>query len=49
MLIVMGLPGVGKSSILKGALEGRDVKVINYGDIAISVAKRKRLLLIVMH
>lgn len=41
MLIVMGLPGVGKSSILKGALEGRDIKFINYGDIATEVAKKK--------
>jgi adenylate kinase len=43
MLVVMGLPGVGKSSILKGALEGRDIKVINYGDVAIDVAKRRKL------
>jgi len=43
MLIVMGLPGVGKSSILRGALEGRNIKVINYGDVAIDVAKSKKL------
>jgi len=43
MLIVMGLPGVGKSSILKGALEGRNVQVVNYGDLAIDVAKKKKI------
>ncbi|VVB73191.1 Adenylate kinase [uncultured archaeon] len=43
MLVVMGLPGVGKSSVLKGALEGRDIKVINYGDVAIEVAKKRKM------
>lgn len=39
MIIVMGLPGAGKSTVLKGIGEG--VKQINYGTLMFAIAKEK--------
>ena len=42
MLIVMGLPGVGKSSVLKSMKERHpSVELINYGDLLFSAAKKQ--------
>ncbi len=42
MYIVMGLPGAGKSTILKHFLEKHpEVEVVNYGDIMFSLAKER--------
>jgi len=43
-LIVMGLPGVGKTSVLKEAMRKikSKVTIINYGDIVAEIAKRNR-------
>ncbi len=38
----MGLPGVGKSTILKSLIERNpNIKVVNYGDLVLSSAKEK--------
>lgn len=39
MIIVMGLPGAGKSTVLKG-VEG-EVKQVNYGTLMFEIAKEK--------
>jgi adenylate kinase len=44
MLVFMGLAGAGKSTVLNKFLEVRkDVKKINYGDLAVEVAINKKL------
>lgn len=44
MIIVMGLPGAGKTTVLKGAVSGfTDWKVINYGDMMFEIAKKDKL------
>ena len=43
MLIVVGLAGAGKSTVLKKFVEERsDVKIVNYGDIALNVALKNK-------
>jgi adenylate kinase len=39
MIIVMGLPGAGKSTVLKGV--GGEVKQVNYGTLMFEIAKEK--------
>jgi len=39
MIIVMGLPGSGKSSVLKGLKT--DYKILNYGDLMFDIEKEK--------
>ena len=44
MIIVMGLPGAGKTTVLKGAVSGfAGWQVINYGDMMFEIAKREKL------
>ncbi len=44
MIIVMGLPGAGKTTVLNGAVSGfADWKVLNYGDMMFEIAKKERL------
>ena len=44
MLIVMGLAGAGKSTVLKYFLEkNRFIRVINYGDVAVDIAIKRGL------
>lgn len=44
MIIVMGLPGAGKTTVLQGAVAGIDGwKVLNYGDMMFEIAKRENL------
>ncbi|NYZ79560.1 adenylate kinase [Candidatus Micrarchaeota archaeon] len=44
MIIVMGLPGAGKTTVLNGAVSGfADWKVLNYGDIMFEIAKKDKL------
>ncbi len=44
VLVVMGLPGVGKSSVVKAAMKKISSKItlINYGDIVAEIAKKNR-------
>jgi len=39
MIIVMGLPGAGKSTVLNGVK--RDYKIVNYGDLMLEIEKEK--------
>ena len=39
MIIVMGLPGAGKSTVMKGV--SADVKMLNYGTLMFEIAKEK--------
>ncbi len=39
MIIVMGVPGAGKSTVLKG-LTG-DYKIVNYGDLMLEIEKKE--------
>lgn len=41
MIIVMGLPGVGKSTVLSAANGRADWRIVNYGDLMFEIAKRK--------
>ena len=44
MLIVIGLPGAGKTTILAEVKNRRKVAIINYGDVATEIAKKEGLL-----
>lgn len=39
-VIVTGVPGVGKSSVMDGAAKAKGLKVVNYGSVMLDVAKR---------
>ena len=39
MIIVMGLPGAGKTTVLKGLKT--DYKIVNYGDLMLEIEKEK--------
>ncbi len=39
MIIAMGVPGAGKTTVLKG-LKG-DYKVVNYGDLMLEIEKKE--------
>ncbi len=39
MIIVMGLPGAGKTTVLKGL--DTDYKILNYGDLMLEIEKEK--------
>lgn len=42
MIILMGVPGVGKSSVLSGVLQKKpEYKVVNYGDLMLEVFREK--------
>lgn len=42
MIILMGVPGVGKSSVLKAIEEKRpDYRIVNYGDLMLEIFKEK--------
>ncbi|MCS7109641.1 MAG: AAA family ATPase, partial [Candidatus Micrarchaeota archaeon] len=42
MIVIMGLPGVGKSTVLKELIKiNKKIAVLNYGDIVFSLAKMK--------
>ncbi len=41
MIIVMGLPGVGKSTVLGIAGEKTDFRIVNYGTLMFGIAKKK--------
>lgn len=41
MIIVMGLPGVGKSTVLAAAEKKGGYRIINYGTLMFEIAKRK--------
>jgi adenylate kinase len=44
MIIVMGLPGAGKTTVLNGAVAGvTDLKSLNYGDMMFEIAKKEKL------
>lgn len=39
MIIVMGLPGAGKTTVLQGIR--KDYKILNYGDLMLEIEKKK--------
>ena len=41
MIIVMGLPGAGKSTVLAAAAK-TDYKLVNYGDLMFDIASKTR-------
>jgi len=41
MIIVMGLPGVGKSTVLAAAEEKTGYRIVNYGTLMFEIAKRE--------
>lgn len=41
MFIVMGLPGVGKSTVLSVVPEKTDFRIVNYGTLMFEIAKKK--------
>lgn len=42
MIIVMGVPGVGKTSVLKGAAEKKpEYRIVNYGDLMLEIFGEK--------
>ncbi len=42
MIIVMGVPGAGKTSVLKGVMERKqEYKIVNYGDLMLGVFGEK--------
>ncbi|MCX6775477.1 MAG: adenylate kinase [Candidatus Micrarchaeota archaeon] len=44
MIVVMGLPGAGKTTVLQGAIAGfGEWKVLNYGDLMFEIAKGRGL------
>ncbi|MCS4541570.1 MAG: adenylate kinase [Euryarchaeota archaeon] len=48
VVVVTGLPGVGKSTVMKGSIEqvrqeGIQYQVVNYGDVMLNVAKERKL------
>jgi len=44
MIVVMGLPGAGKTTVLQGAVAGfGNWKVLNYGDLMFEIAKGRGL------
>ncbi|MBM3229459.1 adenylate kinase [Candidatus Parvarchaeota archaeon] len=40
MIIVLGLPGVGKSTVLEGIAQAAGYKSVNYGTMMLEIAKR---------
>lgn len=43
MIIAMGLPGAGKTTVLKEAVKGTKFKIVNYGDAMFEVALKDGL------
>jgi len=43
MIIVMGLPGAGKSTVLSAASK-TDYKIVNYGDMMFEIAAKEKLI-----
>ncbi len=42
MIIVMGVPGAGKTSVLKGVTEKKpEYKIVNYGDLMLEIFREK--------
>ena len=41
MIIVMGLPGAGKSTVLQSLSQKTDYKIINYGDLMLEIEKKE--------
>ena len=39
-IIIAGIPGAGKTTVLKEALKIKDMEVINYGDVMFEIAKQ---------
>jgi adenylate kinase len=43
MIVVMGLPGAGKTTVLKEAVKDTSFKIVNYGDAMFEVALKEGL------
>ncbi|KAA0013946.1 MAG: adenylate kinase [Thermoplasmata archaeon] len=42
-IIVAGIPGAGKTTVLNEVKERREIGIINYGDVMLELAKKKNL------
>lgn len=43
VIIVTGIPGVGKTSVMKKAAEGMDIKFVTMGSVMINIAKENNI------
>jgi adenylate kinase len=43
VIVVTGIPGVGKTTVMQRASEGLDIKFVTFGTIMIDIAKEMRL------
>ena len=41
--IIAGIPGAGKTTVMNEAIKGKNIKVINYGDVIFEIAKERKL------
>ncbi len=42
-MVVTGVPGVGKTSVMQGAAQKKNLEIVNYGTVMFEVAKEKGL------
>jgi adenylate kinase len=43
VIVVTGIPGVGKTTVMKKAAEGMDIKFVTFGTVMIDIAKEEGL------
>ncbi|UCH71726.1 MAG: adenylate kinase [Thermoplasmatales archaeon] len=44
VIVVTGIPGVGKTTVMEKAAEGRDIKFVNFGTVMADMAKETNLI-----
>lgn len=42
-IVVTGVPGVGKSTVMENAAKAKNMKIVNYGTVMFEIAKSKKL------
>ena len=42
-MVVTGVPGVGKTSVMEGVAQEKSLKIVNYGTVMFEVAKEQGL------
>ena len=40
VIVVTGIPGVGKTTVMQKAAEGMDIKFVTFGTVMIEIAKK---------
>jgi adenylate kinase len=43
VVVVTGIPGVGKTTVMKKAAEGKDIQFVTFGTVMIDIAKEMKL------